>query len=66
MSNLEKIKADVFFFQEYSENFYVKVKETDKYHIVNDDSKDTLILARKKSFQGVPENKDVFWKKNNI
>lgn len=64
--NFCDIKADVFFFQEYSQSFFDAVKETKLYHLANDDNKDTLIIVKKSSFKtDRPLSTEVF-KKNHI
>jgi len=49
--NLERINADIFFFQEYSKGFYEALKKSDDYHMSHDSSKDTMIIAKKSSFK---------------
>jgi len=60
ISQLDKIDADVFFFQEYSTSFYEAIKRKGLYYLVTDGSKDTLIIAKKKSFSGKPLNSETF------
>lgn len=66
LANFSRIDADVFFFQEYSQNFYEAVKKTDNYYLMSDFSKDTLIVAKKSSFEHKPANNDVFFDANNM
>lgn len=58
--NFKRINADVFFFQEFSQNFYEAVKKTDQYHLSADQSKDTLIVVKKSSFKEKPASNDIF------
>ena len=46
-----RVNADVFFFQEFSKNFYDVIDKTKEYYLAPDDSKDTLIIAKKSSFK---------------
>lgn len=51
ISQLKKIDPDVFFFQQYSTSFYEAIKRQGEYYLAIDDSKDTLIIAKKTSFK---------------
>jgi hypothetical protein len=61
LANFSRIDADVFFFQEYSQNFYEEVKKRGEFYIMTDESKDTAIVAKAKSFSHKPVSNDVFF-----
>lgn len=51
MNGFQKINADIFFFQEYSNQLYEQVvKLQDSYFIATDSGKDTMIVANKRAF----------------
>lgn len=57
-----RVNADVFFFQEYSRNFYEEIDKTKEYYLHPDDSRDTLIIAKKSSFKKNPANAELVLK----
>ena len=50
MGSFSKIEADIFFLQEYSPLLVQQLEKTNRYHIVTDEAKDKLIIARKSTF----------------
>ena len=59
ISNLKRIDADIMFFQEYAKVFQQAVSKLDEYYVSCDMTKDTMIIAKKKTFKKKPENNDV-------
>lgn len=53
MASFDNISADIFFIQEYSQKFKEAIDQTGKYYTINDESKDTLIIAKKHTFKTV-------------
>ena len=64
--NMGRVNADVFFFQEYSRNFYDAIEKTKEYYLHPDESRDTLIIAKKASFKGKPADTDLVLKEKPL
>ena len=50
MNSFASVAADLFFIQEYLQKFEEAVDKMGKYYTISNDSKDTLIIARKSAF----------------